>query len=135
MIRPNSASILLLPGFDEVWVTQVMKQLQAKGYRTSTIGLKVRSVQGLLGLQVLVDQALPTPSGKMYLLIPDAITSLPTLMTEPRIHRLVHAVLADNGTVFVAPSVAAAFTRVGLQAIKSPNYSIITTTQGLSEGL
>lgn len=133
MYRPISASILLLPGFDESWVVQTVGQLQAQGCQTQTVSLKPRGVRGLYGLNVQADRVFPVALGQTHLLIPKCKQSLPTIMIEPRIHQLVQTVLADDGYVIVPPSVAAAFTRVGLRLPPGKRYHVVTSVEHITE--
>ncbi len=132
MFRPKTTSILLLPGFDEGWVIQSIDRLVAQGYPCNTLSIKAHSVRGIRGLQIEPDKALNSSSDVRNLLIPDCKESLPTLMTEPRIHRLIRSVLAEDGAVIVSPSVAAAFARVGLEAGAGRNYHVISSPERLS---
>ena len=133
MFRPNSASILLLPGFDEGWVIQTVDQLHSYECQYNTISIKRRGVRGVRGLSIQPDQTFSMSLGCTHLLIPECRASLPMLMTEPRIHRLIHAVLKDGGIVLVAASVAAAFTRVGLTRTFGENYHVVTSPQHISD--
>ncbi len=102
--------ILLAAGFEEEAVVSCLTQLRSAGVSVSLIGASAGLVRGMHGVTIKPDSTLgkiTAVSPPKIVFIPDGKQAVTTLLSDPRVHRLLSATVENNGRIAAMPTAAA----------------------------
>ncbi len=121
----------MAPGFEEGSAIYCLDRLREAGILVSLVGLSAGLISGAHGVTVRPDRtlgqvaAVPPPH---ILLVPDGKKSVSALLADPRVHRLLAAVVENDGRIAAMPAAAAMIGSggIGLEttSIIQPNGSL-----------
>ena len=112
--------ILVAPEFDEVSTLECLCQIRQERVTVALVGKLAGALTGLHGAIIEPDISLsrllawPPPDAQL-LIIPDGDSSVASLLSDPRVHRLITAVLNRGGfVVTISPLVHQMLVTVGI---------------------
>jgi len=96
--------VLLGPGFDAYLAVASIRQLRKMGQAVLIIGQTAGFVRDMNGITVRPEKSLSEitswPAGRL-LLLPGSKVYLSSLLTDPRVHNLINAILNNQGFILV----------------------------------
>jgi protein deglycase len=107
MIYNKKAFILLAAGFDASSIIFTLDQLRRANFDVSLISLQRGLVQSSHGLWVKPDESLETVDLShlpQLVILPDGEQCATMLLRDPRVHRLLKQVVAQQGVVAALPA-------------------------------
>ncbi len=113
----NRVYILVAPGFEEAAVIYCLTQLREVGLPVSLVGLVAGQIAGWHGLSICPDLTLDEVDAQepmKFAVIPGGQQCATTLLTDPRVHRLLHTLIAQEGRVGVMGTAIPVVTQFGL---------------------
>jgi len=116
----NKAVILVGPEFNEESTIQCLCQMRQEGLAVDLVGTMAGILKGLHGVTICLDSSLsqlvePVATDFQLLVIPDGGKSVATLLSDPRVHELIAAVLNQGGFVAaMSPAVRQILATVGV---------------------
>jgi putative intracellular protease/amidase len=109
--------ILIAPGFEEASTVSCLEQMRQASLPVSLVALSARLVTGWHGLSVqpdlTLDQVNVNEPCKMVVL-PGGQMCATALLTDPRVHRLLNTVIAQDGVVGVMKTAVPVVKQSGL---------------------
>ncbi|MFO7682008.1 MAG: DJ-1/PfpI family protein [Chloroflexota bacterium] len=109
--------ILIAPGFEEAPAIYCLAQLREACLSVSLVGLAVGQVTGWHGLTILPDLTLDQVGeyeALKLVVIPGGRQCATMLLIDPRVHRLLNRVIAQEGRVGVMGTAVPVVTQSGL---------------------
>lgn len=93
--------ILVASGFEETDVSTITRTLRRSGLPVAVVGLTAGPIQGNYGLSLEPDLLLSETSDTLpqAVVLPGGVQSARQLCTDPRVHALLHQVLAQGGHI------------------------------------
>jgi putative intracellular protease/amidase len=109
--------VLIAPGFEEATTIRCLDQMRQACLQVSLVALSAGLVTGWHGLSVqsdlTLDQVNANEPCKMVVL-PGGQMCATALLTDPRVHRLLNTVIAQDGVVAVLKTAVPLITQSGL---------------------
>lgn len=98
--RRNQVLVLLATGFEEVDVTAIASALRHAGLPVALVGLTAGPVRGAYGLSLVPDLTLGEVEAEpAAAVLPGGLQAARLLNAEPRVHLLLHRVVAAGGYI------------------------------------
>lgn len=113
----NKVLILLASGFEERVTVYLLDRMRETGLQVSLVSLTSGLATGLRGLVVRPDYSLDQlKAGIPYqlIIIPGERQCTSTLITDPRVHRLLEVTLKNDGFVAATSTAEPLLTQVGI---------------------
>lgn len=125
---PSSVLILLAPGFEEIVIIYLLTAMREMGLQVSLVGLTAGLVNGLYGLAVRPDysfEQLKTGMPYQLIIIPGGRQCTSSLVTDPRVHRLLDATLRNSGYVAATSTAEPILTQIGIPELAESSRFIV----------
>lgn len=132
----NKAAILVAPEFNEESTIQCLCQMRQKGLAVDLVGTMAGVFKGLHGIAICPDISLSQLAESVatdfqLLVFPDGGKSIAALLSDPRVHELIVAVLNQGGFVAaMSPAVRQILATVG---VLTPEHASHFLSRGNSE--
>lgn len=116
---PPEALILVGPSFDEVAIVYSLFELRQRGLSAATVGTSTGLVSSACGLLIypdatLDDDKLLAAGSRQLLILSGGAECAATILSDPRAHRLVQALLSAGGHVAALAHTYQLFIETGL---------------------
>ena len=126
--------ILVAPGFEEAAVIYCLTQLRQAGLPVSLVGLMAGQIAGWHGLSICPDLTLDEVDAHEPMklaVIPGGQQCATALLTDPRVHRLLHTLIAQEGRVGVMDTAIPVITQFGLLPESMDGYYVMQNEEGM----
>lgn len=130
----NRVYILVAPGFEEAAVIYCLTQLRQAGLPVSLVGLMAGQIAGWHGLSICPDLTLDEVDAHEPMklaVIPGGQQCATALLTDPRVHRLLHTLIAQEGRVGVMDTAIPVITQFGLLPESMDGYYVMQNEEGM----
>ncbi len=136
--RPNNGKVVVLvaAGFKEGEAIYCLDRLREAGISVSLVGVSAGLISGAHGVTVRPDctleQLTVTPPPRIAL-IPGGKKAAAALLSDPRVHRLLTAVVQNNGVIAAMPDAVSLLNGVTIEGINTSIAIISPNSDSLDE--
>lgn len=130
----NRVYILVAPGFEEAAVIYCLTKLREAALPVSLVGLVVGQIAGWHGLSICPDLTLDEVDAHKPMklaVIPGGQQCATALLTDPRVHRLLHTLIAQEGRVGVMDTAIPVVTQFGLLPESIDGHYVMQNEEGM----
>lgn len=121
------SAILVTTGFDETSTIHYLSRLRNSGRKVKLVGPKAGLITGANGLIIQPDDTLgglSSDSSLQLLIIPDHVSSIESLLVDPRFYRLIQSSLENGGCLAITSGVQSAMSQAGLLDIIKESFCL-----------